>query len=88
MGEAVGYSIVNENQTFGKRIEKMCSVWTAETRAIFDVCLILNNNSYRRVAITTDSLSTLMGVINPGNREHLISWIIHFIYTSGLLETE
>jgi hypothetical protein len=43
--------------------------------------LILNNNSYRRVAIATDSLSTLMGVINHGNQERL-SWIRHFIYSS------
>jgi hypothetical protein len=32
MGEAVGYSIVNENQTFGKRIDEMCPVYTAEAR--------------------------------------------------------
>jgi ribonuclease HI len=38
------------------------------------------------VAITTDSLSTLMGVINPGNREHLISWIRHFIYGSSNIQ--
>jgi hypothetical protein len=41
MSEVVGYSIVNENQTFGKRIDKMCSVYTAEARANFDACLIL-----------------------------------------------
>jgi hypothetical protein len=44
--------------------------------------LILNNNSYRRVAIAMDSLSNLMGVINHGNQERLISWIRHFIYSS------
>jgi hypothetical protein len=69
----VGYSIVNENQTFGKRIDEMCSVYTAKIRAIFDACLILKNNSHRRVAIASDSLSTLMRVINPGNRDRLIS---------------
>jgi hypothetical protein len=34
------------------------------------------------VAVATDSPSTLIKVINPGNREHLNSWIRHFIYTS------
>jgi hypothetical protein len=48
-------------------IDEMCLVYTALARAIFDACLILNNNSYRRVAIATDSLNTLMGIINPGN---------------------
>jgi hypothetical protein len=72
MGEAVGYSIVNENQTFGKRINETCSVYTADARVIFDACLNLKNNSHRRVDIATDSLSTLMGVINPGNRHCLI----------------
>jgi hypothetical protein len=71
MGGAVRYSIVNKNQTFWKRIDEMCSVYTARARAIFDSCLILKNNSHRRVAIATDSLSTLMGVINPGNRDRL-----------------
>jgi hypothetical protein len=57
MDEAVGYSIVIENQTFGKHIDEMCSVYTAEARPIFDPLLILKNNSHRRVSIATDSLS-------------------------------
>jgi hypothetical protein len=84
MNEAVGYSIVNENQTFAKRIDETCSVYTAEARAIFDACL--NNNSYRRVVIATDYLSTLMGVINPGKRERLISSIRHFIHSSNNIQ--
>jgi hypothetical protein len=76
----VGHSIVNENQTFGKRIDERCS--------IFDACLILilKNNSYKKVAIVTDSLSTLMGVMNPGNRERLINWIRHFAYNSSNIQ--
>jgi hypothetical protein len=58
MSKAVGFPIVNEHQT---------------AEAIFDACLILKNNSHKRVAIATDSLSTLMGVINPENRDRLIS---------------
>jgi hypothetical protein len=27
-----------------------------------------------------------MGVINPGNRERLISWIRHFIYSSNNIQ--
>jgi hypothetical protein len=45
MDEAVGYSIVNENQTFGKRINETCSGYTADARVIFDASLNLKNNS-------------------------------------------
>jgi hypothetical protein len=30
----VGYSIVNESQIFGKRIDETCSLYTAEASAI------------------------------------------------------
>jgi hypothetical protein len=56
LGKPVWYLIVNENQTFGKCIDEMCSVYTVEARAIFYSFLILNNNSYGRVVIATDSL--------------------------------
>jgi ribonuclease HI len=82
----LGFSIVNENQTLGKSINEMCSVYTAEAKAIFDACLILKNFSHRRVAIATNSLSNLMGVINPGNWNRLISWIRHFIYSSSNIQ--
>jgi hypothetical protein len=78
----------------------MCSVYTAKARAIFDACLILKNFSHRRVPIATDSLSNLIGVLNPGNWDSLISCFRYFIYSSsnillvwipghtGLLENE
>jgi hypothetical protein len=46
-----------KNKLLEKEIDEMFSVYTAEAK-IFDACLILKNNSYRRVAIATDSLST------------------------------
>jgi ribonuclease HI len=82
----LGYSIEKENQTFGKSIDEMCSVYTAEAKAIFDACLILKNFSHRRVAIATDSLSNLKRVLNPGNWDRLISWIRHFIYSSSHIQ--
>jgi hypothetical protein len=62
-----------------QNINETCSVHTADAKVIFDACLNLKNNSYRSVDIATDSLNTLMGVINPGNRDHLIRLDTSFI---------
>jgi hypothetical protein len=81
MNDATGYAVVGNNRVEAEKLDEICSVFTAEAKAILTACIGIGNQDID-TAIVTDSLSTLQAVQNMTNRNSLISWIRHLIYVN------
>jgi hypothetical protein len=71
LGDSTGYAVVYGNQVVRERLDDYCSVFTAESRAVLKVCQLLENSDFSSIAIASDSLSTLINVMNPDTGNYL-----------------
>ncbi|GFT42987.1 RNase H domain-containing protein [Trichonephila clavipes] len=66
----VGCGVVIEDVTHGYRLDPSCSVFTAETIAIYQALQSIDSNMPRKYCIYTDSMSVLEALENYNDRCH------------------
>jgi hypothetical protein len=66
--------VLGKNAT-KRSIDEDCSIFTAEARTIFDVCVLAIDTTPDLVAIATNFLSTLQEVANLENKTRIVTKI-------------